>query len=240
MRLREAISNNPRLRALLERKRARGDTRGGWADHGKRDGRERASEHGRSPPPASVKSEPVWLRVDPASPRKRPGSTGTGITARSTRGGGANAVELDLEGAAARKLPFIMGTNTGKSYSVTANLQQIFAMLKSHNPVLCTICAARPRTSVPAKKRDDGPLPSGVRHDAGSGLDPRLADIRIADVGKHWPELRRAVAGLEGEVAGLRRFVTICRDVGTPCATVFVEGCGWGGWAESGKGHGEA
>lgn len=33
--------------------------------------------------------------------------------------------------------------NTGKSFSVTANLQRVFSLLKAHNPALCTICSKR-------------------------------------------------------------------------------------------------
>jgi hypothetical protein len=33
--------------------------------------------------------------------------------------------------------------NTGKSYSVTANLQTVHSLLKSHNPTLCTICSTK-------------------------------------------------------------------------------------------------
>ncbi|KAJ3218057.1 hypothetical protein HDU67_006757 [Dinochytrium kinnereticum] len=49
-----------------------------------------------------------------------------------------------------REMPFIVGTfsietaqNAGKSYSVTANLQKVFSLLKSHNPSLCGVCNKR-------------------------------------------------------------------------------------------------
>eukprot|EP00842_Homolaphlyctis_polyrhiza_P005345 jgi/Hompol1/5811/HPOL_000728-RA len=39
-----------------------------------------------------------------------------------------------------REMPFIVGKNTGKSFSVTANLQRVFSLLKAHNPGLCSVC----------------------------------------------------------------------------------------------------
>jgi hypothetical protein len=35
-----------------------------------------------------------------------------------------------------RDMPFIVGKSTGKSYSVTANIQHVFSLLKAHNPGL--------------------------------------------------------------------------------------------------------
>ncbi|KAJ3274401.1 hypothetical protein HDV01_003005 [Terramyces sp. JEL0728] len=46
----------------------------------------------------------------------------------------------------AREMPFIVGKNIGKSFSVTANLQKVFSMLKSHNPDLCSVCSKRAPT----------------------------------------------------------------------------------------------
>ncbi|KAH6587207.1 hypothetical protein BASA50_001340 [Batrachochytrium salamandrivorans] len=42
-----------------------------------------------------------------------------------------------------REMPFIVGQNTGKSFSVTANLQRVFSLLKAHNPGLCSVCSKR-------------------------------------------------------------------------------------------------
>ncbi|KAJ3168805.1 hypothetical protein HDU88_001132 [Geranomyces variabilis] len=45
--------------------------------------------------------------------------------------------------AATRELPFTVGRSTQKSHSVTANLQQVFSLLKSHNPRRCSVCVPR-------------------------------------------------------------------------------------------------
>lgn len=41
-----------------------------------------------------------------------------------------------------REMPFVVGQCPGKSYSVTANLQRVFSLLKTHNPALCYQCKA--------------------------------------------------------------------------------------------------
>ncbi|KAI8810122.1 hypothetical protein BJ742DRAFT_802234 [Cladochytrium replicatum] len=55
----------------------------------------------------------------------------------------AAAAAAAANGALKRDMPFLLGTNTGKSYSLTANLQQVFSMLYSHNPALCSVCRHR-------------------------------------------------------------------------------------------------
>ncbi|KAJ1554413.1 hypothetical protein HK096_003653 [Nowakowskiella sp. JEL0078] len=47
-------------------------------------------------------------------------------------------------------LTFLVGKSTGKSYSVTANLQQLFSLLRAHNPNLCSVCKSQKKQS--AKK----------------------------------------------------------------------------------------
>ncbi|KAJ3086704.1 hypothetical protein HK102_012669, partial [Quaeritorhiza haematococci] len=47
----------------------------------------------------------------------------------------------------AREMPFVVGTSTGKSYSVTANIQKVFSLLKAHNPALCSVCSKRKHAS---------------------------------------------------------------------------------------------
>ncbi|ORX93988.1 hypothetical protein K493DRAFT_352865 [Basidiobolus meristosporus CBS 931.73] len=42
-----------------------------------------------------------------------------------------------------RNLPFIVGTNTGKSHSITVNLQKMFSALQKHSPTLCSVCQDR-------------------------------------------------------------------------------------------------
>ncbi|KAJ8323158.1 Centrosomal protein cep57L1 [Batrachochytrium dendrobatidis] len=42
-----------------------------------------------------------------------------------------------------REMPFTVGQCTGKSFSVTANLQRVFSLLKAHNPGLCSVCSRR-------------------------------------------------------------------------------------------------
>ncbi|KAJ3170960.1 hypothetical protein HDU87_008435 [Geranomyces variabilis] len=65
--------------------------------------------------------------------------------------------------AATRELPFTVGRSTQKSHSVTANLQQVFSLLKSHNPRRCSVCVPRelaaentlqPRARHTAARRD--------------------------------------------------------------------------------------
>ncbi|KAJ3338963.1 Centrosomal protein cep57L1 [Gonapodya sp. JEL0774] len=187
------IENNPRLQAILFRRRS------------PKQEKKRAAMSDTSAAPESTRSEPSWVRIDPSSPRKRPGSVTTrDRSASRLRRAVSGVVGIgDLESSVARKLPFIMGTNTGRSHSVTANLQQIFAMLKSHNPVLCTICSSRPRPTT--RRREEATSPMELGHDVKMPVDPRLTDIRVADVGRHWPELKNAATSLEGEVEGLRR-----------------------------------
>ncbi|KAI9138245.1 hypothetical protein BKA69DRAFT_1093005 [Paraphysoderma sedebokerense] len=50
-------------------------------------------------------------------------------------------VKLKRPANMGREVPFIVGKNVGKSHSVTANLQKMYSMLKSHNPALCTLCS---------------------------------------------------------------------------------------------------
>ncbi|KAJ3147709.1 hypothetical protein HDU86_007884 [Geranomyces michiganensis] len=45
--------------------------------------------------------------------------------------------------AVTRELPFTVGRSTQKSHSVTANLQQVFSLLKSHDPRRCSVCVPR-------------------------------------------------------------------------------------------------
>jgi hypothetical protein len=47
-----------------------------------------------------------------------------------------------LPGGKTIPVPFVVGTNTGKSYSVPVNLQRMFSMLKAHNPNLCSLCSS--------------------------------------------------------------------------------------------------
>ena len=91
--------------------------------------------------------EPAWKNVNNES------ATRTQSPAKSvahTRIKGRievpNAVGSLGSDSTKREMPFIVGKvnltkkNAGKSFSVTANLQRVFSMLKSHHPNLCTVC----------------------------------------------------------------------------------------------------
>lgn len=41
-----------------------------------------------------------------------------------------------------KRLPFVIGSSSGKSYSLTVNLQNVFALLRTHDPQKCRVCSA--------------------------------------------------------------------------------------------------
>ncbi|KAL1918208.1 uncharacterized protein VTP21DRAFT_3474 [Calcarisporiella thermophila] len=88
--------------------------------------------------------EPVWKhpRSHRSHVRKPVGS--------GTRGG-------NVKNIFGREMPFLpAGQLSGKSHSLTANLNRMLAMLKSHNPALCTICN-RKKAKFAKKRRPIAP-----------------------------------------------------------------------------------
>ncbi|KAI8911124.1 hypothetical protein EDD86DRAFT_204452, partial [Gorgonomyces haynaldii] len=70
--------------------------------------------------------------------------------------------EMDLK-EPTRDMPFVVGSNTGKSFSVTANLQTVFSMLKNHNADLCQACSSKKK---------------GLKHDASCKKEDRKDEKR--------------------------------------------------------------
>ncbi|KAK9766227.1 hypothetical protein K7432_004847 [Basidiobolus ranarum] len=50
------------------------------------------------------------------------------------------ANNINRGGPVNKKMPFIVGSNTGKSHSITVNLQKMFSALQQHSPTACTVC----------------------------------------------------------------------------------------------------
>ncbi|KAJ3333944.1 hypothetical protein HDU76_000544 [Blyttiomyces sp. JEL0837] len=114
--------------------------------------------------PVVVSDKPEWKKVDGSSPNRRKHSLGSAVSSpdrpkgsyygekvekhnRSrSRPSSRNAASAE-EGNFVKAMPFVVGQNTQKSYSVTANLQRVFSLLKSHNPALCSVCSKRKRSS---------------------------------------------------------------------------------------------
>lgn len=119
--------------------------------------------------------------------------------------------------------------STSKSYSVTANLQQVFSLLKAHNPALCSVCSHRKRSpsrerskssssrerprSQPREKSKARPISPLVDDHAsfhGDVLDNAAAVAAIAagdktDGGDGLETLERVLKVLEQEFGGLKR-----------------------------------
>ncbi|KAI8819100.1 uncharacterized protein EV422DRAFT_599033 [Fimicolochytrium jonesii] len=114
----------------------------------------------------SVKTQTGEARTEPRTER------GGGVAATSSASrrrdradpaGGPAGTRLFME------MPFVVGKSATKSYSVTANLQQVLSLLKAHNPSLCSVCSSRrthglvhshpPHTRRPPRDpKHDGPL----------------------------------------------------------------------------------
>ncbi|KAI8855176.1 hypothetical protein BC829DRAFT_1967 [Chytridium lagenaria] len=91
---------------------------------------------------------PIWkdttaLSSDPRTRDYARTTTRTRSKSEGVRRRSRSPISKDRQDGRGREMPFIVGTNAGKSYSVTANLQQVFSLLKSHNPLLCTVCNKR-------------------------------------------------------------------------------------------------
>ena len=91
--------------------------------------------------------EPAWKNVNHDSgTRAKSSAKAVAHTRIKGRIEVPNAVGSLGSDSTKREMPFIVGKasltkkNAGKSFSVTANLQRVFSMLKSHHPDLCTVC----------------------------------------------------------------------------------------------------
>jgi hypothetical protein len=157
---------------------------------------------------------PVWRNISPrqkiVKPELKSYVKKKKVTVQNTpiraSGGGARPAVRASGGirpdfsAEKRDMPFIVGKSTGKSYSVTANIQHVFSLLKAHNPglilyfglllALCTVCSRRDNEEQEGGGGDD----HSVHHDA-------LVDFENADEGK---SLGKVKAILEKEYAALK------------------------------------
>ncbi|KAJ3263623.1 Centrosomal protein cep57L1 [Chytriomyces hyalinus] len=113
--------------------------------------------------------DPKWKRIDPY---RSTAPTNIASVNRQThnrslsRGRSSSHVQ---SGAAAdteyaRDMPFVVGMSTNKSHSVTANLQSVYALLKSHNPALCSVCTMRKKRAASAA-RSRSPSHSRPQHE---------------------------------------------------------------------------
>ncbi|RKO91448.1 hypothetical protein BDK51DRAFT_45665 [Blyttiomyces helicus] len=128
------------------------------------------SKQKQSAPPTTQPPLQTWKKVDgarPRAPRPKLNAPPAHTAARSRSRSRARSESCPVDAAhhvqaslpalrdagrddtggadAGRDMPFIIGKSTSKSYSVTANLQRVFALLKSHNPSLCSVCSERRR-----------------------------------------------------------------------------------------------
>ena len=184
---------------------------------------------------------PSWKKVQEGRPKPaKPASQASlGATAHLTKFKKAPSVSsLGLE----RNLPFVVGhvricncynyldvnlscswggQNTGKSYSVTANLQTVHSLLKSHNPTLCTICSTkdcaqeceRPdlmKAAVPPKPRAvSAPVKKNVSKKKASHPSPKASPLKTKPVlilGKSNSVLREKLKELEAEFRALKQY----------------------------------
>ncbi|KAJ3024156.1 hypothetical protein HKX48_005558 [Thoreauomyces humboldtii] len=109
-----------------------------------------------------------------------------------------------------RDMPFLVGTSTTKSHSVTANLQQVFSLLKAHNPSRCSVCQPPTVTTTPRRR----PIPTARRREEAIDFDH---DDDHASF--HGEVLDGAAAVAAASVVGRRR---------TPAAAGKSEGRGDG------------
>ncbi|TPX72774.1 hypothetical protein SpCBS45565_g00365 [Spizellomyces sp. 'palustris'] len=108
-------------------------------------------------------ANPVWKKIEIGRPRqklvptsgikprvviKSPPRNGTLFCTHGSKD--ERGVVKGIVGG--RQMPFIIGTSTSKSYSVTANIQRVFSLLKAHNPALCSVCSRRDK---PQKDKDE-------------------------------------------------------------------------------------
>ncbi|KAJ3315008.1 hypothetical protein HDV04_004808 [Boothiomyces sp. JEL0838] len=91
---------------------------------------------------SSAPSGPTWKKVDKKGKHTFRDHT-VSSSAHIRKKGPLEVPAIVGEETGAREMPFIVGKNIGKSFSVTANLQKVFSMLKSHNPDLCSVCSKK-------------------------------------------------------------------------------------------------
>ncbi|KNC98697.1 hypothetical protein, variant [Spizellomyces punctatus DAOM BR117] len=114
-----------------------------------------------------------------------------------------------------RQMPFIIGTSTSKSYSVTANIQRVFSLLKAHNPALCSVCSRRDK---PQKDKDEITVHRTVKPTD----QPHTTGKSTQTLGEPWDDhasfhdemlstdggveiLKKVLKGLEEEFEALKR-----------------------------------
>ncbi|KAI8837865.1 hypothetical protein BC829DRAFT_42139 [Chytridium lagenaria] len=120
-----------------------------------------------------------WKKLEGARPPSRVSASNERHSRSRSRSLRDEDLTWDGRDSHGREMPFVVGKNTGKSHSVTANLQKVFSMLKTHNPALCSVCSRRRQSkeaSRESSKRRDA-SPQGRRsHREASGSTPPLTD----------------------------------------------------------------
>ncbi|KAI9100002.1 hypothetical protein DFS34DRAFT_517453 [Phlyctochytrium arcticum] len=187
-------------------------------------------------------SAPTWKKVDPGRPRTKPQTTTyskptSSSTAHAKSHSDRNCSCLQVpkprpskpkntaqRKVAGREMPFTVGKSTTKSYSVTANIQRVFSLLKSHNPALCSVCNRGGHTATSHRHHHHHHQLEPTREAWGeskkSGADriirPSMRKVRdeedhasfhedIMDTEGGADTLRRVLRGLEQEFDELKR-----------------------------------
>ncbi|KAJ3323373.1 hypothetical protein HDV06_001893 [Boothiomyces sp. JEL0866] len=109
--------------------------------------RKQSSEHNH------LQSGPSWKKVERKGKHTFRDHT-LSSSAHIRKKGPLEVPAIVGEETGAREMPFIVGKNIGKSFSVTANLQKVFSMLKSHNPDLCSVCSKRAPSTISSRQRE--------------------------------------------------------------------------------------
>ncbi|KAJ3220892.1 Centrosomal protein cep57L1 [Clydaea vesicula] len=145
--------------------------------------------------PVESKALPVWKEVTPTSnerygrsEKKKQISESKNVTRSQSRGRqksqkkkpsmeNGEKCETNNQGLVGnvesnRDMPFVVGKNVGKSYSVTANIQNVFSLLKAHNPALCSVCSKRKSKGIPGEckrsynqKRSNSPTKTKIKNE---------------------------------------------------------------------------
>lgn len=169
-------------------------------------------------------SDPSWRKVlRKAKPSSRDGSVPNSAHVRKRPPIDMPFVVEKAKGdeRLGREMPFIVGQNAGKSFSVTANLQRVFSMLKSHNPGLCSICSKRHPTASheehtqqstrrvhvvePKATRKHFVHPANKKQDIYDEIEVAFESPLSAGVGPSGTEnLRNALGALEEEFRDLK------------------------------------
>ncbi|ORY40707.1 hypothetical protein BCR33DRAFT_357025 [Rhizoclosmatium globosum] len=139
---------------------------------------------------AQFVQDPHWKRIDPSRPPIPLPHQNTTHPAKSpshNRSLSRNRPK-SAEREYARDMPFIVGTSTNKSHSVTANLQTVYALLKAHNPALCSVCTQRRKKAAGFLKLDSARSRSPSHSRSGSSRNFDNEDHahhhrKIAEVG---------------------------------------------------------